>query len=69
MLGICTSTFAQSPTDSLDIKVTLKDEYVIGEIINFEYFNKTQKHLRVHIIGRARKFGRKGGAVKTKKEG
>lgn len=49
IIMICTSTFAQSPTDSLDIKVALKDEYVIGDIINFEYFNKSHKYLRVHI--------------------
>jgi len=49
ILNICTSTFAQSPTDSLDIKVALKDEYVIGDVINFEYFNKSQNYLRVHI--------------------
>ena len=49
MICICTYSFSQTYTDSLNINVTLKEEYIIGDIINFEYLNNSRKNLYVHI--------------------
>ena len=49
MICICVSSFSQTPTDSMDINVTLKEEYVIGDTIYFDYLNNSHKHLYVHV--------------------
>ena len=49
MTGICTFSFSQTRTDSLDINVLLKEEYVIGDTVNFEYVNNSKKYLYVYV--------------------
>ena len=41
--------YSQTSTDSLAIRTKLKDEYVVGDTINFYYINNSNKSLYVHI--------------------
>lgn len=51
ILMICLGVYSYSQTqaDSLDINIFLKDEYIIGDTIDFHYVNISHKKLFVHV--------------------
>ena len=48
-LYISSSSCAQNETDSLEIEFQVKDEYVLGDTIDFKYINKSKKDLYIGI--------------------
>ena len=48
-LYISSSSYAQNETDSLEIEFHVKDEYVLGDTIDFKYINKSKTDLYIGI--------------------